>query len=100
MAEWGGRGTDDGQFRRPRGVAVDAAGNVYVADTGNNRIQMFDSQGRFLAKWGTTGSSLGQFRRPSGVAVDADGNIYVADASNNRVQRFTPVAKPNPLSPP
>ena len=69
-------------------VATDANGNVYVADTNNNRIQKFDPSGTFVAAWGTSGSGNGQFAGPTGVAADASGNVYVADQSNNRIQKF------------
>jgi DNA-binding beta-propeller fold protein YncE len=63
---------------------------VYVADTSNNRIQKFDSNGTFITKWGNTGSEDGQFVSPLGVAVDSSGNnVYVADTSNNRIQVFS-----------
>jgi hypothetical protein len=75
------------------GVAVDGAGRVYVVDGENNRIQVFDSEGRFLAKWGFRGSEPGEFSQPTAVAVDCTGRVYVADTNNNRVQGF------NPLSP-
>ncbi len=81
-------GDGDGQFYYPSGVAVDSNGNVYVADTSNNRIQKFDSYGHFLIKWGSFGISLGQFYSPVGVVVDSAGNIYVADTANNRIQEF------------
>ena len=69
-------------------MAVDASGNVYVADMVNDRIQKFTSEGTFLAKWGSQGNGDGQFRIPSGVAVDASGNVYVADSDNDRIQVF------------
>ncbi|MBI4200532.1 MAG: 6-bladed beta-propeller, partial [Chloroflexi bacterium] len=69
-------------------VAVDASGNVYVADQENDRIQKFTSGGLFLAKWGSFGSGDGQFNEPRGVAVDAAGNVYVADYGNDRIQKF------------
>ena len=78
----------DGKFKKPGGVAVDAAGNVYVADTGNHRIQKFTSNGVLLAKWGKEGSGNCEFRSPEGVAVDASGNVYVADTGNHRIQKF------------
>jgi DNA-binding beta-propeller fold protein YncE len=68
---------------------VDSSGNVYVADTGNNRIQKFTSNGVFVTKWGSKGTGDGQFNAPRGVAVDSSGNIYVADYYNNRIQKFT-----------
>jgi DNA-binding beta-propeller fold protein YncE len=78
----------DGQFFFPVGVAMDAAGNVYVADTGNDRIQKFDGLGNFLTKWGSAGSGDGEMLNPQGIAVDATGNIYVADGENFRIQKF------------
>jgi DNA-binding beta-propeller fold protein YncE len=60
-----------------------------VADSGNNRIQKFTSDGIFIAKWGSVGSGDGQFYDPSGIAVDGYGNVYVADSGNNRIQKFT-----------
>ncbi len=69
-------------------MAVDTAGNVYVADTRNNRIQRFDSSGGYLGQWGSLGSGDGHFDHPYGVAVDPDGKVYVADTYNNRIQKF------------
>ncbi|MBU0569122.1 PEGA domain-containing protein, partial [bacterium] len=89
-AKWGSYGTGDGQFRYPHGVAVDAGGNLYVADTNNHRIQKFDSSGTFITKWGSYGTGDGQFKYPYGVAVDSSGNLYVADRDNNRIQKFRP----------
>ena len=73
-------------------MAVDAGGNVYVADTYNNRIQKFTDDGTFVTKWGSEGSSEGQFSLPFGVAVDDLGNIYVADNHNQRIQKFRPAS--------
>ncbi|MDP3645512.1 MAG: peptidoglycan-binding protein [bacterium] len=85
-------GSGDGQVNIPRGIAVDAQGYVYVADTANHRIQKFDSNGTFLTKWGTQGllpNSLdGQFYGPVDVAVDVQGSVYVVDNANNRIQKF------------
>lgn len=86
-------GSADGQVLSPRGITTDAAGNVYVADTANTRVQKFNSSGAFVLKFGTGGSANGQFISPFGVALDSAGNIYVTDAtpeprSNGFVQKF------------
>jgi DNA-binding beta-propeller fold protein YncE len=69
-------------------VAVDASGNIYVADNFNHRIQKFTSSSDFITKWDTLGSVDGQFDRPEGVAIDTSGNVYVTDTFNHRIQVF------------
>jgi DNA-binding beta-propeller fold protein YncE len=61
-----------------------------VVDSGNDRIQKFTKDGRFLAKWGTTGSGDGQFNMPWGIDLDSEGNVYIADWRNDRIQKFSP----------
>ena len=73
---------------------MDATGNVYVADTFNNRIQRFTSNGTYLAPLGGPGSGDGQFSQPWGVAVHASGDVYAADTGNGRVQVFGSLATP------
>ncbi len=85
---WGSQGSGDGQFLTPRGVAVAASGDVYVADSGNHRLQKFDPQGNHLLTWGGQGDGPGQFQEPWGLVVDAQGRVYVADTWNHRVQVF------------
>ena len=75
-------------FAGPLGVAVDGQGNLFVADTFNDRIQKFSAQGEPLAQWGTRGSAPGQFQGPSGVAVDGQGNLFVTDTGNSRIQKL------------
>jgi DNA-binding beta-propeller fold protein YncE len=70
-------------------MAVDGAGNVYVADRNNHRIQKFNSAGTFLVEWGGIGFGDGQFIFPEGVAVDSAGNVYVTSQFTNVVQKFT-----------
>ena len=82
-------GSANGEFNSPSGIALDTSGNIYVADTGNNRIQKLSSIGAYLEKSGSSGPGNGQFSSPSGVAVDSSGNIYVTDGgSNDRIQKF------------
>ncbi|MFZ5916607.1 MAG: flippase activity-associated protein Agl23 [Chloroflexota bacterium] len=89
LALWGAQGNGDSQFNFPRGVAIDPAGYVYVADSGNHRVQKFDLEGHHLLSWGSQGNGPGQFQEPWGVAVGPDGRVYVADTWNHRVQMFT-----------
>ena len=80
--------TTPGDFSKPAGVAVDAEGNLYVADTMNNRIEIFDADGQFISTFGKNGDGPGYFSRPKGVAIDGDGHIWVADGMQDRVQVF------------
>lgn len=84
----GGQGKDPGQFENPRGIAADAAGNLYVADVGNSRIQKFSPEGAFLNTFGKSGAGEGELREPNGITVDSAGNIYVIDALNQRLIKF------------
>ena len=88
----GRRGNGNGEFDAPRDVAVDAAGTIYVADTQNNRIQLFDANGAFLAKWESLGGQ-GRFSFPTAVAVSRTIGgrrfVYVADRNNQRIAQFT-----------
>ena len=69
-------------------VAVNAEGNLYVTDTMNNRIEVFDADGTFIEAYGKNGDGPGYFSRPKGIAIDGDGNIWVADGMQDRVQVF------------
>jgi uncharacterized protein (TIGR03663 family) len=89
----GGELGEGGLFYGPRDIAVDEAGNVYVTDTGNKRVQKFDSTGNFLSQFGGSGASPGQFAEPVGIAIAPDGTIYVADTWNLRIQSFTPAGE-------
>ena len=89
LLKWGDAGSGDGQFSRPQGLAVDASGNIYVADSGNNRIQKFTNTGVLITAWGTWGFGDGQFSNPQGVAVAPSGDVYVMDSGNGRIQKFT-----------
>jgi len=81
-------GNGPGQFAEPRGLAVDGSGNLYVADSKNSRIEVFDANGNFLRAFGMRGPGEGQLNEPCGVAVSAAGEVFVADTWNHRVARF------------
>jgi len=63
-------------------------GNVYVTDTLNNRVEIFDADGKFISAFGKSGDGPGHFARPKGIAIDRDGHIWVVDAVQQRVQVF------------
>lgn len=88
IGQWSAAGPGS-SLNAPQCIAADAFGNVYVADTGNNRIVKYSTTGRFKAAWGSYGPLEGQFRSPLGIAVDSVGNVYVADMENLRIQKFT-----------
>src|SRR5262249_11325325 len=86
-----GYGSLPGELDGPGGIVVDAAGNLYVAESTNGRVSKFDREGNFLTTWGSPGSGPGQLSLAySGLALGPDGNIYVADDRNERIQKFAP----------
>jgi hypothetical protein len=87
----GESGDDFGHFNEPSGVALDANGNIYVADRYNNRVQVFSNSGAYLTTiGGDWGSNVGRFCEPTGVDVDSAGNVYIADHHNQRIQKYAP----------
>lgn len=88
-ATWGSAGSGPGEFDQPQGLAVDQAGEVYVADAGNCRVQVFSADGKFLRSWGSCGGEQGQFQKPLDVAIGPRGDVYVADFELDRVQVFS-----------
>lgn len=88
ITQFGSEVTAPGELNNPSGIAIDGAGDVYVADTENDRVQKFDSKGKFILQFGGTGDAPGQFFSPQGIAVDRMGNVWVADTLNGRVEEF------------
>ncbi len=82
------RGEGNGQLREPKRLVVDANGYIWIADGGNNRVEVFNEKGGYITKFGTFGAGSEQMRYPVGVAVDAGGNVWVADDENNRVDKW------------
>ncbi|MCA9971427.1 MAG: TIGR03663 family protein [Anaerolineales bacterium] len=88
LNEAGVPGTEPGQLSSPRNLAIGPDGRLYVADSGNHRIQVFNPDGSFATAWGGFGAAPGQLNEPWGIAVD-DRFVYVADTWNHRIQKFT-----------
>jgi DNA-binding beta-propeller fold protein YncE len=85
---FGEEGSSQGRLSHPYGLAVDSGGNLWVADTGNNRVQEFNSKGEYLTQIGEYGYANNQLRSPIDVATDSKGNIWVIDSGNARVKKF------------
>lgn len=111
LSSFGTEGSEEGQFKFPRyklnstlptaqhninkllqffhrGVGVDDQGFICVADSGNNRVQIFHPDGSFLRAFGSWGSGDAEFKGLEGVAIMSNGNILVCDRENHRVQVF------------
>jgi sugar lactone lactonase YvrE len=89
LLQWGGHGSEPGQFRRPQNMAVDEEDRIWVADACNHRIQVFNTQGELTRIWGSSGSAPGELYYPYDLVHAKDGTVYVSEFGNHRVQRFT-----------
>ncbi|MBI4025309.1 MAG: hypothetical protein HY360_10045 [Verrucomicrobia bacterium] len=87
---FGSFGTGAGQFNKPRSVAVDGAGNVFVVDM-TGRVQRFDESGPYLGAWQAPETTLG---RPKGMGVDADGHLMLVEPHYQRITHFNAAGKP------
>jgi len=87
--QFGSAGSGNGQFIEPEGVTSDSQGNIYVADSYNDRIEEFSNNGTFITAFGSVGSGDGQFTDPWGITLDSQGNIYVVDSGNDRIEKFS-----------
>ncbi|CAH1996689.1 unnamed protein product [Acanthoscelides obtectus] len=86
----GSRGSEAGCFTWPRGIAVGPDNSIVVADSSNHRVQVFDSNGRFVKEFGQYGNKEGEFDCLAGVAVNRIGQYIIADRYNHRIQVFDP----------
>ena len=89
VLSFGKKGSGDGMFNTPYGVAVSDGDEIVVADCHNHRVQVFDSNGTFLRSVGHKGETAGELSYPVGVAINKDRNIFVAENGNNRIQIFS-----------
>ena len=85
---FGSEGSHGGQLREPAGLALDGKGNVWVADSGNNRVEEFSESGAYERTVGAYGSGNGQLDAPLGVTVAPDGALWVSDSYNRRIEEF------------
>jgi len=85
---WGIKGSGNGQFQVPAGIAI-GKDFVYVVDNELNRVQKFDTSGKYITQWGSKGTEPDQFLLPQNIAVDSNGDVYVADTGNSRIQKFS-----------
>ena len=86
---FGGEGSSAGRFNAPWGVAVNERNEIAVTDSGNNRVQIFSSDGTYLRSFGSGGDQEGEFNDPTGIAYLNNGNIVVADSGKHRLHIFT-----------
>ena len=78
-------------MNQPNDVAFAANGDIYVSDGyGNDRVVVFDKNGKFVRAWGKLGTGPGEFSQPHSIALDSKGRVYVADRNNARIQIFDP----------
>ncbi|MBI3980839.1 SMP-30/gluconolactonase/LRE family protein [Candidatus Microgenomates bacterium] len=102
VKRWGSLGNKHGQFKYPKGIAVDSTGKVYVADTFNGRIEIFDHDGQYL-------KTISSLRSPQGIAIDNQDNLYVTETGNIAVKKYnlsgeyitqwkSPITQPNLFS--
>lgn len=85
--------TIEDHFSKPAGMAIDIAGNLYVADAGKSVIHVFNGDGKLLESMGRFGWRYGEFDSPADVAVDAHYRLYIADSGNNRIQRLSLISR-------
>lgn len=88
-----GHGSDEGQFIQPVGIAFDSKDRLHVTDEYNNRVVVFDSDGKYLHQWGTFGNEHDQLNGSSGIAIDTDDNIYIVNQYSNKINKFTSSGK-------
>ncbi len=92
LFEWGGHGSEPGQFLRPQGLAIDSNDHLWVADASNHRIQVFDATGdsaEIVKIFGEPGRQQGQLNYPYNLFFDGHGHVFICEFGNHRIQKFT-----------
>ena len=89
LLQWGGHGSEPGQFVRPQKIVFDADDHLWVTDAGNHRIQVFDTAGKLLKSWGTQGSRPGELYYPYDIVLAPHDTLYICEYGNHRIQKFT-----------
>ncbi len=90
VANFGTEGSGAGQLKAPHDVSTNSAGDVWVADTGNSRIEEFSPTGTFMEAFGKEGTGQGKLKGPKGLAGDPEGDIWIANTASSNVQQWTP----------
>jgi sugar lactone lactonase YvrE len=90
LDQWNSAGTDGVNIPtfNGYGIAFDSQGNLFIADTFNNRIQKYETDGTLITQWGNMGTGEGEFNSPHDLAINSQDNIFVSDTVNHRVQVF------------
>ena len=88
LHQFGKKGDGRGELKSPNCLSVDKVGDLIVCDAGNNRIQVFELNGKFVAQFGRKGTKVGEFNAPVSTAILSDGRIVVSDLNNHRIQIF------------
>jgi DNA-binding beta-propeller fold protein YncE len=86
--KWGTMGAVAAEFQYPADIVIDTAGDIYVLDSDNHRVQKFNSEGTWLSQFGSYGAGDGQLSYPWGLDADAEGRVYISDTNNDRIQVF------------
>ncbi len=89
QGQFGASGSSNGDFTNPQAIAINETGYVYVLDSGNDRVQIFDPMGNYISQFGSDGSGNGYLNNPWGIAINGSGDVYITDQGNYRVEIFS-----------
>lgn len=88
LLQWGGHGSEPGQFVRPQNLDIDEEGQIWVADACNHRIQVFDGNGKLVRIWGTQGGAAGEMHYPYDLVLSGNNSVLVSEFGGHRIQCF------------